>query len=234
MTAASQSLFESLREALRNKSNPLKAATLRTFFKHCKEDVFLGVGAKEIRAIAKQNLFLPLEDLRRFMFSDVHDERSLAHAILRLRFEKSQECDRERLYHFYLENRGAIRDWDGVDDSAPYIVGRYLLDKKERGVLYELAASSSVWDRRIAIVSTWWFIRNGQFQDSLNIAAKLLFDQEDLIHKAVGWMLREIGKKNEGVLLEFLTKHHREMPRTMLRYAIEKFSEERRMTYLKR
>ena len=165
------------------------------------------------------------------MTSDVHDERSTANAILCIRFRKGNELEQAKIFNFYIKNRNKIRDWDGVDDSAPYIVGPYLLNR-DKELLYKLATSRRIWDRRIAIVSTWWFIRQNQLKDTFKIAEMLLQDEEDLIHKATGWMLREAGKRNVTELKKFLKKHHKIMPRTMLRYAIEKFPANERKTYL--
>ncbi len=167
------------------------------------------------------------------MGSVVHDERSLAHMILRIQFLKAGEAGQEKIFNFYLRNRRFIRDWDGVDDSAPYIVGPWLLTR-DKSLLYGLAKSSRLWDRRIAIVSTWWFIRNGHVDDTFALAEILLHDSEDLIHKATGWMLREAGKKDLRAFEKFLRRHHATMPRTSLRYAIERFPPEKREVYLRR
>jgi 3-methyladenine DNA glycosylase AlkD len=167
------------------------------------------------------------------MASKVHDERSLANSILVLKYGRGGEKEKKQVYNFYLANRRFIRSWDGVDDSAPYIVGPHLLDKN-RSVLFHLAGSKSLWDRRIAMVSTWWFIRQGDTKDTFKLASKLLKDEEDLMHKAAGWMLREAGKRNLKALKNFLARHHQAMPRTMLRYAIERFPEVERKRYLKK
>lgn len=205
-------------------------------------DVFLGVATPQLRRIARQFYTLPLPDVRKLMASRVHEERSLGHAVLRMRFEDAHKenayksadaTEQEKLFGFYVRHRGFIRAWDGVDDSAPYIVGRYLLTRNKT-LLYELAKSANLWDRRIAMVSTWWFIRNGQIADTLKLAKILLHDKQDLIHKACGWMLREVGKKDVQALRKFLDRHKSAMPRTMLRYAIEKFGEKERQGYLKK
>jgi 3-methyladenine DNA glycosylase AlkD len=215
---------------LHRHANRKKAATFRTFFKHCGDDIFLGVTAAQVREIAREHPDLPLGDLRRLMRSRVHEERSLAHAILTDRFGRSDASTRRRLHEFYLRHRGGIRDWDGVDDSAPCLVGEHLLDK-EPTVLYELIESPRLWDRRIALVATLAFIRRGRFADTLKLTRKVLGDEEDLIHKAAGWMLREVGKRDLAALQKFLRQHHRAMPRTMLRYAIERFPEAQRLRY---
>jgi len=151
--------------------------------------------------------------------------------VLRLKFQKGGPQEQEQIFRFYIKNRGYICSWDCVDGSAPYIVGCYLL-KRDKKLLYELAASPRTWDRRIAIVSTWWFIRHGNVRDTLKLARMLLRDEEDLIHKATGWMLREVGKQDLAALKNFLDSHAKVMPRTMLRYAIERFGESERKKYL--
>jgi 3-methyladenine DNA glycosylase AlkD len=165
------------------------------------------------------------------MASSVHDERSLANAILVLKYKKGGEAQKEKLFRFYLANRRFIHSWDGVDDSAPYLVGPHLLNR-DRKILFQLAKSKSLWDRRIAMVSTWWFIRQGDTADTFKLAKIFLKDEQDLMHKAVGWMLREAGKRDLPKLKEFLKRYAVKMPRTMLRYAIEKFPEPQRKKYL--
>jgi 3-methyladenine DNA glycosylase AlkD len=150
-----------------------------------------------------------------------------------LKFDKADERGQTQIYNFYMKNRKYIRDWDAVDDSAPYIVGPYLIER-DKAILFELARSERLWCRRIAIVSTWWFIRQGKTDDTLKIAKMLIQDEEDLIHKAVGWMLREVGKRELSSLKSFLNAHGKKMPRTMLRYAIEKFPPDERKKYLAR
>jgi 3-methyladenine DNA glycosylase AlkD len=222
--------------ALREHADAGKAAISRGFFKDTGDDVFLGVRTPQIRRLAREFHALPLADIRKLMHSIIHEERSLAHDILRLRFEKGgkgNDQQQKQIFDFYIRNRAAIRTWDGVDDSAPYIVGRYLL-KRDKKLLYDLAKSPRLWDRRIAMVATWWFIRNGQCEDTLKLAALLLGDKEDLIHKATGWMLREAGKCDVRVLRRFLKSNYRNMPRTMLRYAIERFPASERTRFLQK
>jgi 3-methyladenine DNA glycosylase AlkD len=167
------------------------------------------------------------------MQSRIHEERSLANEILRIKFRKSDPQDQKRIFEFYVKNRKFIREWDGVDGSAPYIIGPYLLDRSKK-LLYDLVRSPRLWDRRIAIVSTLWFIREGKISDTLKLARMLLCDEEDLIHKATGWMLREVGKQDLAALKKFLNAHVAIMPRTMLRYAIERFPEIERKKYMMR
>jgi 3-methyladenine DNA glycosylase AlkD len=219
------------KRAIRRHANPQKAKTYRGFFKNAEKDIFLGVTAPLVEQTAKDFWQMPLADVRRLMASRVHDERSLANSILVLKYGKGDTKTKKIIFDFYLKNRGFIQSWDGVDDSAPYIVGPHLLDK-DRGILFELVDSESLWDRRIAMVATWWFIRQGDTADTFKLAKKLLKDQEDLMHKAAGWMLREAGKRNLPALKKFLSSHAKAMPRTMLRYAIEKFPEPQRKRYL--
>jgi len=213
-------------------ANPAKAAIFQGYFKDTPKDRFLGVTTPVLRRVAKEFLAMPLAEVRRLMKSAVHEERSLANEILRLKFERGGPAQQQQVFRFYVKNRRLIRGWDAVDGSAPYIVGCYLLDRDKR-LLYELATSSRIWDRRIAMVSTLWFIRRGNIRDALLIARMLLGDREDLIHKAAGWMLREVGKQDLAALKKFLNTHGNAMPRTMLRYAIERFPQAERLRYLK-
>jgi 3-methyladenine DNA glycosylase AlkD len=220
-----------VKQTLLSYSDKALAAAKPIFFKNCKDDVFLGVRAEAIRKIAKEFHNLDFVEIAELLQSNVHEERSLGNAILCYKYRKANENQKEAIFNFYIQHRHHIKDWNGVDDSAPYIVGPYLL-KKDKDLLYKLVCSTVIWDRRIAIVATWWFIRNNRFEDTLNLAEFLLQDEEDLIHKAVGWMLREVGKRDVVLLKQFLDKHHQHMPRTMLRYAIEKFPAENRQEYL--
>lgn len=228
----SMTLFQA-KQALLSHGNKTFAASKSIFFKNCTADIFLGVKAEAIRKLAAEYVTLEFADLTTLLQSNVHEERSLGNAILCRRYQKANEKQKEEIFNFYIQNRHHIRDWNGVDDSAPYIVGPYLLDK-DKSLLYRLACSPIIWDRRIAIVTTWWFIRNNLFTETLKLAQTLLNDKEDLIHKAVGWMLREVGKRDITALREFLDKYHQSMPRTMLRYAIEKLAPEERKEYLMR
>lgn len=220
------------RKALRALADPRKARVQRGFFKET-DDVFLGVATPKIRPLAREYQELPLGAVRELMKSRVHDERSLAHAILVRKFRAGDDRVQQRIFRFYLRHRNTIRNWDGVDDSAPYIVGPYLLHRSKQP-LYTLARSRRLWDRRIAIVATWWFTRQGQTSTTVKIARMLLNDSEDLIHKATGWMLREVGKRNLSGLTRFLGSHSHKMPPTALRYAIERFSPEERTAWRRR
>lgn len=231
--AKGKEMLAQARIALDREANADKARGFRWFFKNLGDDVFLGVPVPVIRKIAKGYDALPLRELKLLMRSRVHEERTLAHAILRRKFAAGGEREKEILFKYYLRNRFAIRNWDGVDDSAPYIVGAWLLER-DKSVLDQLACSRRIWDRRIAIVATLWFIRHGQTARTFHIAQMLFGDPEDLIHKATGWMLREAGKRDLPALRRFLKAHHQAMPRTMFRYAIERFPEEERNAYLLR
>jgi 3-methyladenine DNA glycosylase AlkD len=217
--------------ALQPHANPERALFVRGYFKNSSQDIFLGVSTPRLRAVAREYWQLPLKDIRKLMQSRIHEERSLANEILCIQFRKGDEQQQKKIFDFYVENRRFIREWDGVDGTAPYIVGPYLLNRSKK-LLYELARSSRLWDRRIAMVSTLWFIRQGKVSETLKLAKMLLGDDEDLIHKASGWMLREVGKQDVAALKKFLNAHCTVMPRTMLRYAIERFPEKVRKQYL--
>jgi 3-methyladenine DNA glycosylase AlkD len=223
--------LEAARDALHRLFDPARAQTQRGFFKNSAGDIFLGVPTASVRKIAREFAHLTLADIRRLMQSPVHDERSLAYEILNRQFRKSPEAGQKKIFDFYLRNLKLIRDWDAVDGTAPYIVGPWLLNR-DKALLYELVRSPRIWDRRIAIVSTWWFIRNGDVNDTFALAEILLHDREDLIQKATGWMLREAGKKDLRALERFLRRHHGSMPRITLRYAIERFPPEKRQSYM--
>jgi len=218
--------------ALRRHANPANAAVFRRFFKDGTDDVFLGVTTPLIRMVAKEFWELSFDCVRELMWSPIHEERSLSHAILVIKFQKADDTARMHLVNFYLKNRKAIKEWDGVDGRAPYILGPFLMDRDKK-VLYQLIRSHRIWDRRIALVATLPMIRQGLVKDALRLSELVLRDREDLIHKASGWMLREVGKQNPEALEGFLKKHAAKMPRTMLRYAIERFPEPKRQRYLK-
>jgi 3-methyladenine DNA glycosylase AlkD len=218
--------------ALRSHANAANAAVFRSFFKDGTDDVFLGVTTPLIRKVAKEHWELSFDCVQELMWSPIHEERSLSHAILVIKFQKSDDAARKHLVNFYLKNRRAIKEWDGVDGSAPYILGPFLINRNKK-VLYQLIRSPRIWDRRIALVATLPMIRQGLVKVALRLSELVLGDREDLIHKASGWMLREVGKRNLDALEDFLKKHAAKMPRTMLRYAIERFPEPKRQRYLK-
>jgi 3-methyladenine DNA glycosylase AlkD len=227
-----------LQTRLRSLGSPRDAAFLARFFKtgpgeYGEGDVFIGVRVPTIRKVAKEFRALPLPELQCLLHSPIHEERLAALVILVMQAAKRDADARRQIYNLYLANTRYVNNWDLVDISAPHLVGAYLEDHS-RKPLYRLAASSWLWDRRISILATFHFIRQGDFGDTLRIAEKLLSDNEDLIHKAVGWMLREVGKRDRDALERFLQKHRRAMPRTMLRYAVERFPERKRRAYLTR
>jgi 3-methyladenine DNA glycosylase AlkD len=225
---------------LKKLANAEKAKILQGFFKTGKGeygegDIFLGVSVPQQRAIAREHWNrLDISGVESFLRSNIHEKRLVALLILIEKYNRSHEGAKEILFKFYLKNTKYINNWDLVDLSAPKIIGDWLADKKDRKILYSLAKSENLWDKRIAIISTFTFIRKGEFKDCLDISEILLKDTHDLIHKAVGWMLREIGKKNQKIEEKFLRKHYKKMPRTMLRYAIERFPEEKRKFYMKK
>lgn len=195
-------------------------------------DQFLGIRVPVIRQAVKQYSAASPATAAKLLESGYHEIRLLALLLLVSRYARGDAAERDQIYRLYLDHTRYINNWDLVDSSAPYIVGAHLQDK-DRSILTRLAASPSLWERRIAVLASFWFIRDGQYADSLCLAEQLLHDPEDLIHKAVGWMLREIGNRDKAAEVAFLEKHGRDMPRTMLRYAIEKFSESERRKYLR-
>lgn len=223
---------------LEKHANEQKRDFLPVFFKTGKGqygegDRFLGVVVPDIRQVAKKFKALPFDEIALLLESEFHECRMCALLILVEGFKKGNEEEKTRIYHFYLSSTSRINNWDLVDLSAPQIVGGYLINHS-REELYRLASSSLLWDQRIAMLATLTFIRNNEFADVIRLAEMLLHHPHDLMHKAIGWMLREAGKRNKEVLIEFLEKHHKEMPRTMLRYSIEKLSEQERKYYMKR
>lgn len=231
--------LQNLKKDLRKYERQSQSQLLQRFFKtgpgeYGEGDVFLGLKTAETRSVAKKYQELSFADLKKLLGSKIHEERNAAIMILNMRFQKADLSSKEEIYNFYLKNYYGINNWDLVDISAPKIVGGYLwLSRKPRQILYLFAKSSNLWKRRIAIMATLYFIAKHEFQDTLKISAMLLQDKEDLIHKAVGWMLREIGKRDIKVEETFLKRYYQKMPRTMLRYAIEKFPEKKRQAYLR-
>jgi len=225
-----------IKESLQKLADKNTAEVLQRFFKtgageYGEGDVFIGIKVPPLRKLAAEFQDTPLKSVRRLLKSDIHEERTLALMILVRQFARADENVRERIYDFYVAHTSFINNWDLVDGSAPYIVGPFLW-KRDRSPLYVLAKSTSLWERRIAILSTFYFIRQNDFVDALKISEVLVADEHDLIHKAVGWMLREIGKRDRAVEESFLKTRCRTMPRTMLRYAIERFPEPHRRRYL--
>ncbi|HTS11404.1 MAG TPA: DNA alkylation repair protein [Candidatus Limnocylindrales bacterium] len=208
-------------------ADPKRAAVSRWFFKTGKGqygegDRFLGISTPDLRRIALRYRNLRLKDVERLLRSPIHEHRSAGFEILVAQYSRGESDQREKIFRFYLGHTRCANNWDLVDGSAPYIVGEHL-KTKPRAVLDKLAESKLVWERRIAIVATVALIREGELEDTFRIAEKLLSDQHDLIHKAVGWMLRETGKISDTRLRKFLQRHYERIPRTTLRYAIERF-----------
>lgn len=195
-------------------------------------DIFLGIRMPVLRQHAKAFKNVALDETLQSLKSKYHEERIFALLILMQQFQKGDANTQQTIYEHYLKNTAYINNWDLVDLSSHPIVGGYLWDKP-RDVLYELAKSDLLWDRRIAMMSTYHFIKRDDYADTLKLAETLRNDNEDLIHKVVGWMLREVGNRDLAVELGFLKQHYQHMPRTMLRYAIEKFPKEERQRYLK-
>jgi len=229
--------LKALRAILEKQSNPEQAKILMRFFKtgigeYGEGDEFLGIKVPVSRKIAKQFKELSLSEIQELLDSKVHEERLIGLFILVEQYRKADAEKMQAIYEFYLKNAKRVNNWDLVDLSAEKIMGAYLMDKDKR-ILFKLAKSKNLWERRIAIMSTFHFIKNGFYDTTFAISDMLLKDEHDLIHKAVGWMLREIGNRNLAEEEKFLKKNYKTMPRTMLRYAIEKFPEKKRQVYLK-
>ncbi|HVX02763.1 MAG TPA: DNA alkylation repair protein [Nitrososphaera sp.] len=233
-------MLDLLREEMRAIADPDKAQVLQRFFKtgpgqYGQGDILMGITVPASRQVAKKYAIrgISLADVEVLLHSQIHEERLVALLILIQKYRDNPEG----VARFYLENLAWVNNWDLVDLSAPAILGTFLLrdnnnDRKDRSVLYRLARSNVLWERRVSIVSTQAFIRKNDFADTLKISEMLLGDAHDLVHKAVGWMLREVGKRDPALEEQFLKKHYKKMPRTTLRYAIEIFSEEKRRAYM--
>jgi len=229
-------LLTNLKLDLKQLSNPEKAKTLSRFFKtgigeYGEGDRFLGITVPISREIVRKYNCLSFKNIKILLSSSFHEERLIALLILVDQYKRGDKEERQIIYKFYLSNTHKINNWDLVDLTAPNIVGVHLFDKP-RDILYQFARSKNLWERRIAILSTFHFIRQNQFDDTLKISKILLKDSHDLIHKAIGWMLREIGKRDQKTEEKFIIKYYHEIPRTTLRYAIERFKEDKRRRYL--
>ena len=225
-----------LKSKLKKLADSKRAEVLRWFFKTGKGeygagDIFLGIKVPAQRKVARENENLSLVALQKLLNSKIHEYRLIALLILISQYKKADSQSKKKIVEFYLKNTENINNWDLVDLSCPNILGDYLLNKS-RKILYKLAKSKNLWEKRISIISTFAFIRNKEFADTLQIAGILLYDKHDLIHKAVGWMLRETGKRDREILENFLRKNYKIMPRTMLRYAIEKLNADKKKYYL--
>jgi len=228
---------QNIRKKLQQLESKDKAKVLRRFFKtgpgeYGEGDVFIGVRVPELRKLLKEYPDITIKEVVQLLSSTIHEERFFALLILVSKYSKGNEAVKKRIYELYLQNTQFINSWDLVDGSAPHIVGAFLMDKSKEPI-YRLAKSDNLWERRIAILSTFHFIKHDKYAETLKISKILLSDEQDLIHKAVGWMLREIGKRHMLTEEIFLKKHYKKMPRTMLRYAIEKFPESKRQKYLR-
>ncbi len=226
-----------IQKALRETGDPEKAAHALRFFKtgpgeYGEGDQFLGLRVPDIRRLAKEGRDTSREDVLTLLQSPYHEERLLALLIWVDQFRRGEPARRKEIYMQYLDHAHRVNGWDLVDTSAPQIVGGWLVDKSRRP-LYRLAKSQNLWERRIAIMATFHFIRLKDFEDALKLSGELLLDDQDLMHKAVGWMLREVGNRDRAAEEKFLKNRYHKMPRTMLRYAIEKFPEPLRQDYLK-
>ncbi|MBI4167542.1 MAG: DNA alkylation repair protein [Candidatus Aenigmarchaeota archaeon] len=227
----------SIKSDLAKAASAEKARTLRRFFKTGKGeygegDIFLGVTVPQQRNIARKYIGTDLNELEKLISSKIHEHRLTALLILVEKYQKAVKNDRKKIADFYLENKKFVNNWDLVDLSADKILGDYIFDKDKK-ILHGLAKSQNVWERRISIISTFNFIKRNDFEDALKISEMLLQDKHDLIQKAVGWMLREIGKRDQKSEEKFLRKHYRNMPRTTLRYAIERFDKKKRKFYMR-
>jgi 3-methyladenine DNA glycosylase AlkD len=228
-------MLNKLKQDLEKLANKEKIQNYQRFFKtgpgqYGEGDIFMGLTVPKQRSVAKSYLNLDLSDIQSLLNSKIHEHRLVALLIL---VEQYKQTKNKEIVDFYLANTKNINNWDLVDSTAHKILGDYLIDKN-RSILYKLVKSKSLWERRISIISTFAFIPNNDFNDSLKLAKILLKDTHDLIHKAVGWVLREVGKKDQNLLENFLKKHYDNLPRTTLRYAIEKFEETKRQSYLKK
>jgi len=225
-----------LRKKIKSTASPEISKTMQWFFKtregeYGEGDVFAGLKVPTQRKLAREFRDLPLTDLKILLNSSIHEERLISLFILVDNYERGDDKERGKIFSFYLKNRKGINNWDLVDLSAPKIIGKHLLSK-DKSLLFKFALSKNLWERRIAVLSTFEFIKNNDFVVALLISEILLHDNHDLIHKAVGWMLREIGKRDLQAEEKFLKLNYKKMPRTMLRYAIEKFPETKRKKYL--
>ncbi|MBS3089030.1 DNA alkylation repair protein [Candidatus Pacearchaeota archaeon] len=229
-----------IQQELKSLANPEKAKLLQKFFKtgkgeYAEGDIFLGIPVPVIRQTIKNYFSLEYQELSELLNSKIHEERLAALLILTKKFKKAKKDHKEKykIHQFYLDNTKNINNWDLVDLSAPNILGEFLLTNQDQSILKHLAKSNNLWEKRIAVISTLAFIKKYKFGETLALSQMLINDEHDLIHKAVGWMLREIGKRNIETLEIFLKQNYKQMPRTMLRYSIEKFPKEKRQRYLK-
>lgn len=230
--------YKILKKALAQKSSAIKAENSKRFFKTAKGeygegDIFIGVSVPDVRLVAKEYADTPLVEISKLLNSKIHEERLLGGILLVNRYKKSQINEQKEIYHFFLRNRHSMNNWDLVDTTAPAIIGEYCFQSGSHKAMDKLVKSKRHWDRRMAILSTFAFIRKNELELTLKYALLLMSDKEDLMHKATGWMLREAGKRDLKRLEHFLEEHGSEMPRTMLRYSIEKFPIKKRLQILR-
>jgi 3-methyladenine DNA glycosylase AlkD len=228
-------MLDTLRKEEDKLSSKTRASVMQKYFKTGEGeygfgDIFIGLTVPQSRKLAIKYKDMSFEDLYKLLRSEIHEERLIALLIMVHNFQNEEMLQR-RIYEFYLKNIKFINNWDLVDLSADKIVGAYLMDKP-KDILYKMAKSNNIWERRISIISTFYFIKNNKFDDTLAIAELLVPDTNDLIQKAVGWMLREVGKKDKDLEVNFLDKHYKDMGRVSLRYSIEKFSEKSKQAYM--
>jgi 3-methyladenine DNA glycosylase AlkD len=231
-------MFNEIIKKLEDHSDKQKAKDLLRFFKtgpgeYGEGDKFIGVKVPDQRKIAKQSTDADLKDIKKLITSPIHEHRLTALFIINLKYQTGDEDDRRELVELYLGHLDYVNNWDLVDSSAPYFFGQHLFDRN-RKILYKLVGTNHLWSQRVAVMATFHFIKQNDFEDALRISKKLLKHKHDLIHKAVGWMLREIGNRDLDTELRFLDRYYIGMPRTMLRYAIEKFPEDLRQNYLRK
>ena len=229
-------MYQLIISDLEKLANKNKARVMSRFFKTKKgqygeDDIFLGITVPDQRRIAKRYEGASFDDIKKLLANKIHEYRLTGLIILVEKFLESDESQRKKIIDLYMENIKHVNNWDLVDLSADKILGAYLVDK-DKSILKKMAISKNLWERRISIVSTFAFIKQNTFDDTLKISKILMYDKEDLIHKAVGWMLREVGKRNKQAEISFLKKHYKNMPRTMLRYAIERFSESEKKFFM--
>lgn len=230
-------MFSDLINELNFNASESKAKQYRKFFKESYTTTkFIGIKLPEQRKIAKKYSNLPASKIQKLLNSEIHEYKMTSLLILILKYEKAKKKQNieilQEIVNFYLKNAKKINNWDFVDVSAPKIIGDYFLNENKK-TLYDLAKSNNIWERRISIVSTLTFIKRGKLGDTFKLSEILINDKHDLIHKAVGWMLREVGKRDRAVLLDFIKSHYKEIPRTTLRYSVERFSEKERKNILK-
>jgi len=230
-------IADQIKKDLRNISDPKKVEVLSHYFKtgegeYGHGDKFLGIKLPDQRIVAKKYFKeASLKDVEELLKDPTHEFRLTGVIILTMKYPKATPEEKKEIYDFYLEHLEFINNWDLVDASAERIVGEYLLDK-DRSIIYKLAKSDHLWTQRVSLLTTFQFIKHHEFEDALKLCEYFIKSDRDLIHKASGWMLKEIGKRDEKVLIDFLDKHYKQMPRTMLRYCIEKLSDPQKKHYL--